>query len=123
METEALEIRHFPIKGRGVVSKRRFEPGDVIEVCPVIVLPITEKPSWLMSHVFHWNGRFAIALGYGSLYNHSPEPNADWDSDEQALIITFSAIRRIEAGEEVCFDYNGSEEVLRREFGIGAAPL
>jgi SET domain-containing protein len=48
----------------------------------------------------------AVALGYGSLYNHSYTPNARYD-DESPQIKIFTAIREIAAGEEITINYNG----------------
>lgn len=118
METTELQVVNLPGKGRGVVAKRAFAPGDEIEVCPVIVLDIAAKPAYLMAYLFYWERGFALAFGYGSLYNHSASPNADWTADEERRTITFFALRPIEPGDEICFDYNGSPEVLKQEFGI-----
>ena len=51
----------------------------------------------------------ALALGYGSLYNHSYQPNARYD-DESGQTKVFTAIRDIEAGEEITVNYNGEPE-------------
>ena len=48
----------------------------------------------------------AVALGYGSLYNHSYQPNARYD-DVGRLTKVFSALRDIEPGEEITVNYNG----------------
>ncbi|HZU37814.1 MAG TPA: SET domain-containing protein-lysine N-methyltransferase, partial [Gemmataceae bacterium] len=48
----------------------------------------------------------AIALGYGSLYNHSYMPNARYD-DEPGPAMTFTALRTIRPGEEITVNYNG----------------
>jgi hypothetical protein len=68
--------------GRGVFARRAFRKAESIEVCPVILLPgITDEAQLggMRKYVFQWqetgNG-LAIALGYGSLYNHDPTPNA-----------------------------------------------
>ena len=47
----------------------------------------------------------ALALGYGSLYNHSYQPNARYD-DQPAGAMTFTALRDIRAGEEITINYN-----------------
>jgi SET domain-containing protein len=48
----------------------------------------------------------AVALGYGSLYNHSYQPNARYD-DESGQTKVFRAIRDIAPGEEIVVNYNG----------------
>ncbi len=45
-------------------------------------------------------------LGYGSLYNHSFEPNARYD-DLGSQVKLYTAIRAIEAGREITINYNG----------------
>jgi SET domain-containing protein len=51
----------------------------------------------------------AVALGYGSLYNHSYQPNARYD-DESGKTKVFSALRDIAPGEEIVVNYNGVPE-------------
>ena len=48
----------------------------------------------------------AIALGYGSLYNHSAEPNAIFELDFDNNTIDFICIREIPAGKEILIDYH-----------------
>ena len=45
-------------------------------------------------------------LGYGSLYNHSCEPNARYD-DEKGQSKVLKAIRNVAPGEEITVNYNG----------------
>ena len=54
-------------------------------------------------------GTVAVALGYGSLYNHSYQPNARYD-DESGQTKVFTAIRDIAPGEEIMVNYNGEPE-------------
>ena len=51
--------------------------------------------------------RSAIALGYGSLYNHFCPSNADYFMDFEAETIDIVAVRYIEAGDEITINYNG----------------
>ena len=51
-------------------------------------------------------GEAALALGYGSLYNHSYRPNARYvDLGDRTKL--FTAIWDIAAGEEITVNYNG----------------
>jgi SET domain-containing protein len=43
-------------------------------------------------------------LGYGSLYNHSDEPNAEY-THEADDAYSFMAVRDIAAGEEITISY------------------
>ena len=47
----------------------------------------------------------AIALGYGSLYNHSPLPCARYLKIFGADTVEFAAVRDIDSGREITVDY------------------
>jgi hypothetical protein len=49
----------------------------------------------------------ALALGWGSLYNHSFCPNAIYQKDLEGAKIRFVALRFIAPNEEVLVNYNG----------------
>ncbi|MFH0869900.1 MAG: SET domain-containing protein [archaeon] len=106
-----IYIDNAPGKGRGVFAAKDFRKGDTIEVCPVIVLPAAETSSIddmaLSDYCFEWNdkGDLAICLGYGSLYNHSKEPNAKFYTDHGNSTILFKAEKDIRKGEEITHDY------------------
>ncbi len=108
--SDAIEIRRVRGKGRGVFARRPIEEGEVIETCPVLILPassIEDFSDGLGAYVFEWGrGRLALALGYGSLYNHSYRPNARY-ADLADRTKLFTAIRDIAAGEEITVNYNG----------------
>ncbi len=46
-----------------------------------------------------------VALGYGSLYNHSYSPNARYE-DANPRTKLFIALRDIQPGEEIVVNYN-----------------
>ena len=107
--TDMIEVKRVKGKGRGVFARRAIRKGEVIERVPVLVLPYTENEweSGLAPYYFAWGeGTVALALGYGSLYNHSYKPNARYD-DVGQLTKVFTALRDIAAGEEVTVNYNG----------------
>ena len=100
-------------RGRGVFAARRFEPGETIEVCPVIALSEADARALdataLYDYYFGWGSdgkAAAIALGYGSLYNHSSSPNAKHTKHESDGVISVVAVRPIERGEEIFIRYN-----------------
>ena len=106
-----LFIAASPGRGRGVFTAEPIARGEVIEVCPALVLPPEDferiHGSHLHDYYFLWEGEgvTALALGYGSLYNHAEPNNADYEMDFDAATITVRAVRDIAAGEEVCIDY------------------
>lgn len=112
-----LFIAESPGKGRGVFTALDIEADELIELCPMIPMPgahiaILDKTA-LYDYYFLWQDdctECAIALGYGSIYNHSDEPNAEYlmhfDSDQMSIV----ALRYIEAGEEITVNYHGFPE-------------
>jgi uncharacterized protein len=109
-QSDKVEVRRVRGKGRGVFARRPIEAGEVIETCPVLVLPagaVEDVSAAIGSYVFEWGrGELALALGYGSLYNHSYRPNARYEG-LAGRIKVFTAIRDIAAGEEITVNYNG----------------
>jgi len=108
-----VTVRLFPNKGRGVVAERFFGAGQTIERAPVIVIPPGEAPlirdTRLAHYYYEWghdDRSAAIALGYGSLYNHSYTPNARFEFDEAEECLEFFALCAIEPGEEITINYN-----------------
>ena len=89
MQSDAIEVKQIKGKGRGVFARRLIYDGEVIERVPVLVLPIGESrtasgPTPMSDYCFDWGrGTVAVALGYGSLYNHSYQPNARYDDGER----------------------------------------
>lgn len=111
--SELIEVRWTPRKGRGVFARRDIRKGAVIERAPIILVPTKEvfnkaPQSKLSNYVFAW-GRdtVAVVLGYGCLYNHSYQPNAEY-YDSGRLTQVFTALRDIRKGEEITVNYNGS---------------
>jgi SET domain-containing protein len=116
-QTDAIEVKEIKGKGRGVFARRAIRNGEVIERVPVIVLPLSDittptGPTRTAGYCFEWSGgKVAMALGYGSLYNHSFRPNARYDPRSRQINV-FRAIRDIAAGEEILINYNGEPDDL-----------
>ena len=113
---DALLIAETPGKGRGVFAARAFAAGEIIDTSPVVPLSAAESAnidgSILDYYVFDWtpDGCFALALGAGSLFNHSFRPNIVYEKRFAERLIVFRALRDIEAGEELKSNYNGDPE-------------
>ena len=101
----------------GVFALERFEPGAIVEVCPVLLFreDLEALPREFQLRVFNWAslaGRartWALALGYGSMYNSSNPANMSFRALRvtQNPLIEFSAARVIQAGEELTINYSG----------------
>jgi SET domain-containing protein len=133
-----LEIRHVPGMGRGVFAQRRFKKRSIVEVCPVIPLPVnsyrTVAKGILGDYVFTWPGPrqktraysswtgSCVVLGFGSLYNHAHNPNLYWTARIRALEMVFWARRDIECGEQLTHDYGWARHLLKRLSTNHSAP-
>ena len=107
-----ISIRQVPSKGRGVFAQKPFAKDEMIEHAPVIVLPTHQEQfldqTVLKDYYYAWDqATSAVALGFGSLYNHSYTPNARYVRKYAEAIIEFTALRPIEADEEITVNYNG----------------
>lgn len=112
--SDRILVVEIPGKGRGVVAVRGFEVGEVIEVAPVIPVDAAHlgalSTTVLEHYVYDWfpgSTGVAVALGCGSLYNHSYVPNAMYVKDFELNTIQYIAIAPIAAGAEVLVNYNG----------------
>ena len=111
--SKLIEVRKVPGKGRGVFARKNIKKKTVIERCPIIELPVSDafgqpEDTRIADYVFEWEkDTVALVLGYGSLYNHSYKPNAEY-YDTGRSTQTFAAIKDIKAGEEITVNYNGS---------------
>ena len=101
-----LEVREGR-RGRGVFAARAFAADDEIEVCPTVEVPRAEVKGVLADYVFDSERRrnaVVLVLGYGMLYNHSDDPNVEYEQDG-AGVVTFFAARAIAPGEELTISY------------------
>lgn len=113
--TDAVYVARSPIDGIGVFAARAFAPGDLVECCPVVVCPPRDEAlveqTRLRGLYFTWRtDAIAIALGYGSLYNHSWSPNATYELDHRRRVARFFAVRPIAADDEVTINYTGDPD-------------
>jgi uncharacterized protein len=118
-----IYLKESKLHGYGVFAKTKITKGEIIDTCPFLSFPQTnfEKTPVFGNYTFsfprgdQWT-EHALVLGYGSYYNHSNKPNANWSTDIKERVFTFFAIEDIEKDEEILTDYangtffyNGSE--------------
>lgn len=110
-----LYLKKLKGKGRGVFCRQRIIPNDVIEIAPLIIIP-PEQKAWiteskLIDYFFSYYAddkpSSALALGFGSLYNHAQFSNADYRIDYENNCIEFFAIETILPDTEICINYGG----------------
>lgn len=118
-----VEIRMTDQKGWGCFATSPIFQGEIIEECPLLFFPkeiYNHIPNFLMDYIFgfpHTNPQEqpTIALGFGSIYNHSNTPNAGWRHHPDGYkIFQFIARKDIKAGEEICTYYGGEDYWAQR---------
>lgn len=111
----SLFVAPSSLGGRGVFTTEDIKKGSIVEICPVIVLPETDRShldqTKLHDYYFIWGDadeQCAIILGFGSIYNHSYQPNAEYNPDFPGKTLSFYALEKIKAGSEITVNYNGT---------------
>lgn len=109
----AIQIKQTQNRGRGVFATKDFTSGEIIEICPVLILNEQESKNYentiLGNYLYEWESEEdgAIILGYGLIYNHSYTPNAEYVRNFSDKTMTYQAVKDIKAGEEILINYNG----------------
>lgn len=117
-------VKQSNVDGLGVFAKKDIPIHTCFESAPFLDFATTLLGDWfdmnqsahlLKHYVFHGpGGQHVIALGNGSIYNHSPTPNAFWKfrEDSEGKAILFYAKKDISAGEEIFIKYNSDSSRL-----------
>ena len=111
-----VQVRQTDGMGKGVFATDDIEKGTLIESCPVILVhgdtfkhlnDANGGTHKLSEYPFSWgrDGLCAIALGYGGIYNHSPDPSVAWRPNYELESIQYTATRYIRMGEEIFIRY------------------
>jgi len=101
--------------GTGVFAARAYRRGQIVEYCPVLLVPERGmraiEATGLREYLYEWGDDYALALGLGSLYNHSSRPAAEVEAriDEHLLVVR--ALRGIAPGEEITISYAATDEL------------
>ena len=119
-----VEIRRTKDRGRGVFATTFIPHGTLIERLPVLLVPREQvygsfghgsvRCPALTWYAFDYaavagEDVVAVALGYGSIYNHDWPANARWERVAPDLM-EIIAHRDIPIGREVTINYNGEPD-------------
>ncbi|MBU2632717.1 SET domain-containing protein-lysine N-methyltransferase [Patescibacteria group bacterium] len=116
--------------GRGVFAKCEIKKGEIIETCPIIKVSRHDtanlNESVLTTYFFYFGKekeQLAVALGFGSIYNHSCKPNAKYKISKEEGIINFVALSDIKKEEEITFNYKSENSKNNRPlwFEVGSS--
>ena len=108
-----------PVHGQGVFAAVDIAKGEVVERCPYIVIDDDDlkDENRLNDYLFTSPDAatdYLVVMGLGMMYNHSDDANSEWEIDADNRFVRFTAVRDIEAGEEIFQNY-GEEYWKTRE--------
>ncbi len=99
-----IVAKKSPIHGYGVFAREDIPAKVVIEEC--FILYFSKNELILNDYLVSWTEDMGVLpLGYGVLYNHSPEPNAVFFIDRVENLIIVRSLRPIKRKEEILVSY------------------
>lgn len=120
-----IEVRLSDVHFRGVFAKTTIAKDQIIEECPLV--PLSNRSRYhndptIINYVYANKNCdcteckthgfiYYMTLGYGMLYNHSENPNAQWHFDYKNLIAKLIATTEINRSDEIFISY-GNEHMV-----------
>ena len=115
-ESRRTHVTDSPLGGRGVFASESIGAGEVVEICPVLIVPAVDldalEATSLRDHWYGWgdDGDAAVAMGHGSFYNHADDASVTYEVHDELDALVMRARRDIAEGEELTIDYTGAGE-------------
>lgn len=121
MPNKAIELPLYvstsdTLKGiRCIRAARDIKKGELLESCPVIILPQDQlehhDKTILTNYNYDWDDtNDAFVLGYCVLTNHSYDANATYKRNYEEKVMEFVAVKNIKKDEEIFINYNGKPD-------------
>jgi hypothetical protein len=104
-----IKKSNIEVAGLGVFTNKDLNTDDIIEVAPVLRVQtkyLFQENNILNDYIFRdpYDENYKIvALGFGSMYNHSDSPNMKYFYQSNKMI--YQAIKPISTGEELYISY------------------
>jgi len=110
------EVKESKIHGWGVFAKEDIKKDDIIEECHFmsihpLMYTIIKRLSisrYTFSYPKSTMEELIWPFGNGCVFNSSPTPNAEWNTDTVNRLLIFVALKDIKKGEEMFVDYENS---------------
>jgi SET domain-containing protein len=99
-----LVVKKSTVEGYGVFAEKTIKKGQIIEECYIIISKKGGDKA-LEDFYFDAEGKYAVFTGFGSIYNHSDDPNADYIINVKNRVTTIKADRTIPKGSEIFVSY------------------
>jgi SET domain-containing protein len=115
-----IAVRKSRMHGFGVFALKKIRKGEIIEECYALISRRGGDKK-LEDYYFDADGHYAILFGFGCIYNHLDDPNADYVINRRTNIATFKAEKTIQKGEEIYVSY-GDEWFKTRDLKAKQKP-
>jgi len=113
-----IKVGNSKVQGRGVFATEDIKQGELVERCPMVIMAHRmnyHKDPTIWSHMFtntcpceeckKHGGHFLMVLGYGQIYNHQDDNNAQIKFALKEQYADIIALKDIGKGEEVFVSY------------------
>lgn len=113
-----IRLGYSRVQGRGVFATEDITKGELIERCPMVPLAWRmnyHKDPVIWQYCFtqscpckeceRHGGHFLMVLGYGQVYNHQNENNAEIQFDLKNSIADIKCVNPISTGDEIFVNY------------------
>lgn len=111
-------IKKDPVKGRGVYASEKISKGELIEVCELIIVDMENISGELERYAYYYTrNQAAIALGNGSLFNHSQKANSEFSINYKQQRLYIRAKKTIKPGDEITINYR-YDAPLRKKYKL-----
>ena len=98
-----IHVTKSKLHGYGVFASKKIRKGEKIEECYIIFSRGGDRK--LEDYYFDAKGKYALLTGFGIIYNHSEEPNADYFINVKTHIATIKAAKTIQKNKEILVSY------------------
>jgi len=103
-----------------VLAKTQFARGEIVEICPVVILgeeaKTIDRLKDIIFEIDRDKNEWALVLGYGSLYRHSDKANLDYAYNRLTKQMYFITNKTVKHGEELSINYGQDYWMERMTF-------
>ena len=98
------------VHGFGVFADKNYNIGDTLELCYYLVTDDSDMTNTCILHDYVFGTpneeeEYLVPLGNAMMYNHSSDPNAEWEIHDDNNFVRFKALKTISKGEEIFHNY------------------
>ena len=114
IENDKIRVAKSKVAGYGVFAKKKFVPGELIDVSICLVKPNEEWSTATEDYIFSRGKYSAFALGNGGVFNHSNTPNARHELTARLKELHVFAVKPIDVDDEIFISYGPNYFATRK---------